>query len=311
MNAAARHLELSITAEGAMYPPAEQHRLLDVARAADQLGVDYIDTTDHVLMGEHALTSGHGWLPHHLEMPIPEPLTTLAVMAGATQHIKLLSAIVIAPLRPAGLLAKIVATLHALSRGRFVLGVSTSWQKDEYDALGVPFDQRGQVLEDTLGACRALWGEESASFQSRYVHFENMHCQPRPAPGDRIPIWFGGKVTPRLIRRTVNLGDGWMPFGGLGMSLPQKAAAIALLKDRMRESGRSNERFDVCDELPPLDGSIAKSMEQVPAIAATGASVIRVHLRRFSNQPDDVLPALEEIVHRFAPYRDITVQPQT
>src|SRR5919108_469047 len=74
---------LSITAEGAMYPPDQQARLLDVAHAADQAGVDYIETTEHVLMGLNALHAGQGWEPHHLEMPQPEVLTTLAAMVEA------------------------------------------------------------------------------------------------------------------------------------------------------------------------------------------------------------------------------------
>src|SRR5690349_5966878 len=132
-------LRLSVTAEGAMYSRSEQHRLLDVARAADQLGVDFLDTTEHVLMGLNALNSGQGWEMHHLEQPQPEALVTLAAMAGATSRIRVLSSIVIAPLRPAGLLAKQVASLYAISGGRFVLGVTASWQQDEYAALGVPF----------------------------------------------------------------------------------------------------------------------------------------------------------------------------
>ncbi len=220
-----------------MFPPSEQYRLLDVARQADELGVDYLDTTDHVIMGS-VMPPSHGWLPEHLDMPQTEPLTLLAAMAGVTTRVKLLSAIVIAPLRPAGLLAKTGATLHALSRGRFVMGVSTSWQKDEYDLLGVPFENRGQVLEDHIGACRALWESAPAHFESPTISFSGMYCQPRPAPGERIPVWFGGKVTPRLIRRLVNLGDGWMPYGGLGMNLEQKAEAIKLLQERFAAAGR-------------------------------------------------------------------------
>ena len=155
----ARPLRLSVTAEGTMYPPSAQDRLLEVAQAADQAGVDYIDTSEHVLMGRGALLAGQGWEPPHLDMPQPESLVTLAAMAGATQRIKLVSSITIAPLRPAGLLAKMVATLHAISRGRFVLGVTASWQKDEYDALGVSFERRGEMLDDTIGACRVLWRE--------------------------------------------------------------------------------------------------------------------------------------------------------
>src|SRR5204863_1022187 len=123
--------------------------------------------TEHVLMGVGALESGQGWEMHHLEQPQPEALVTLAAMAGATSRIGLLSSIVIAPLRPAGLLAKQVASLHALSRGRFVLGVTASWQKDEYDALGVPFDARGQVLDENIAACRALRTSAPASFHGK------------------------------------------------------------------------------------------------------------------------------------------------
>src|SRR5436305_8004573 len=85
-----RPLRLSITAEGAMYSPAEQHRLLDVARAADAGGADFVDVTEHVLMGLNALKSGQGWEPHHLEQPQPEPMATLAAFAGATTRVKLL-----------------------------------------------------------------------------------------------------------------------------------------------------------------------------------------------------------------------------
>src|ERR1700674_3820685 len=221
-----RPLRLSLTAEGAMYSPSEQYRLLDVARAAEQAGADLVDLTEHVLMGLNALQSGQGWEPQHLEQPQPEALSTLAAMAGATQRIKLLSAIVIAPLRPAGLLAKTAASLHAISRGRFVMGVTASWQKDEYDALGVSFENRGQILDDNIGACRALWQSAPASFHSPTVNFDGMFCQPRPGPDERIPIWFGGKFTPRHTRRVVTLGDGRMPYAGLNMTLEQKADAV-------------------------------------------------------------------------------------
>lgn len=213
-----------------MYSQHEQHRLLEVARLADELGVDCIDTTDHVLIGEGALTAGMGWERQHLDMPFPEPLSVLAAMSGATKRIKLLSAVVISPLRPAGLVAKQAATLHALSQGRFIMGVSVSWHSDEYEALNVPFHRRGQVLDDQLRACRVLWSQSPASFHSETVNFEGMHCSPRPGSEERIPIWFGGFFGPRLIMRVTELGDGWLIYGGLGMSLAQKADAIAELR---------------------------------------------------------------------------------
>lgn len=290
-----------------MYSSDQQHRLLEVARAADQLGVDFIDTTEHVLMGLNALNSGQGWEMRHLEQPQPEALVTLAAMAGATQRIRILSSIVIAPLRPGGLLAKQVASLYAISRGRFVLGVTASWQKDEYDALGVPYAERGEVLTDNIGACRALWESAPANFHSRHVNFDAMFCSPRPAMGDRIPVWFGGKFTPRQIRRIVELGDGWMPFGGHNMSVGDKAAAIATLRSRFKEAGRDPATLEVCDALRSIDGSLERSFEQLPSLAEAGISVVRVHLRRFSPGPDEVLPTLEGVAKLFEPYRQLVV----
>jgi probable F420-dependent oxidoreductase len=295
-------LRLSITAEGAMYAQDEQYRLLDVARAADQAGADFVDVTEHVLMGLNALRSGQGW-ELHLDQPQPEALSTLAALAGATERVKLLSGIVIAPLRPAGLLAKTGATLHAISRGRFVMGVTASWQRDEYDALGVPFEARGQILDENIAACRALWAGAPASFHGQHVNFEGMFCSPRPAPGERIPVWFGGKFTPRQIRRVVELGDGWMPYGGLGMSLAQKADAVAVLRQRYVEAGRDPATLEVCDGLTEVDGSLERSMDQVPAMAEAGVTVVRVHLRRFARDVDDILPLIENVCRRFEAFR--------
>ena len=304
---AGRPLRLDVTAEGASYSSDEQYRLLEVARAADQLGVDFIDTTEHVLMGLNAVTSGQGWEMRHLEQPQPEALVTLSAMAGVTTRIRILSSIVIAPLRPAGLLAKQVASLHAISRGRFVLGVTASWQKDEYDALAVPFAARGQLLDDNIGACRALWTDSPASFHSKFVNFDGMFCSPRPAPGERIPVWFGGKFTSRQIRRVVTLGDGWMPYGGLRMTVAEKALAIGVLRSRFVEAGRDPRTLEVCDVLASVDDSLARSMEQIPALAEAGVSIVRVNLRRFSPGPDDVLRTLEEVVKRFEPLRALRV----
>jgi probable F420-dependent oxidoreductase len=291
-----------------MYPPSEQYRLLEVAKRADELGVDSIDVIDHVLMGEGALASGMGWEPHHLEMPIVEPLTTLAAMAGITRRITLISAVVISPLRPAGLLAKMGATLHALSHGRFVMGVSVSWHKDEYDALGVPFDRRGQVLDDQLAACRVLWREAPASFHSPTVNFDAMYCSPRPATTERIPIWFGGHFTPRLVRRVTTLGDGWLLYAGLGMSLAQKADAIAELKQKFAAAGRDpTTELELCDEVEPLQGDLERSMEHIPRLAEAGITTVRVHLRRFSSAPDDVLATLEDAVSRFEQFKSVEV----
>jgi alkanesulfonate monooxygenase SsuD/methylene tetrahydromethanopterin reductase-like flavin-dependent oxidoreductase (luciferase family) len=188
-----------------------------------------------------------------------------------------------------------------------VLGVTTSWQQDEYDALNVPFAERGQVLDDTIGACRALWSGAPASFHSRFVNFDGMFCSPRPAPGERIPVWFGGKFTRRQIRRIVDLGDGWMPYGGLRMTVAEKAAAIAELRARFAAAGRDPATLEVCDALGTVDGSVERTFEQVPALAEAGVTIVRAHLRHLSSGPDTVMATLEAVVRHFEPLRALIV----
>src|SRR5215831_3145199 len=276
-----RSLRLALAVEGSIFAPDQQNRLIDVARLAEEAGIDDLAAPEHVLMGSNASEQDpwSTWEPHHLDMPWPEPLLTLAAMAAVTSRVRLVSAVVIAPLRPAGLLAKMGATLHALSRGRFVMGVSPSWHRDEYDALGVSFVDRGQLMEDAVGACRALWAGAPASFHSRTVNFDGMHCSPRPEPGERIPVWFTGKYTPRLVRRTVALGDGWMPFGVYGMTLAEKAVAIGQLRARFEEAGRDPDSLEIADTLPLVEGSLERSLDQIPTLAEAGITVIRIGQR--------------------------------
>src|SRR5919198_1332468 len=143
--------------------------MIDIARVADELGFDYLCLAEHVLMPGHPSLLAHssGPVMHTPDELMPEPLTTLAAFAAATRRIGLMTGILIAPLRPAGLLAKTVATVDALAGGkRVVLGVSTSWSEAEYAALNVPFAERGRILNETLAACRALWSSAPASFAS-------------------------------------------------------------------------------------------------------------------------------------------------
>jgi len=138
------------------------------------------------------------------------------------------------------------------------------------------------------------------------VNFQGMYCQPRPPTGERIPVWFTGKFTPRLVRRVAKLGDGWMPFGVYGMTLEQKAGAIRDIGDRYLVAGRDPATLEICDVLPAMDGSVASSLEQVPAMAAAGINVVRVPLRRFVREPGQVTKTVEQIANRFGEYRRLT-----
>src|SRR3954449_8285332 len=124
--------------------------LLDLARTADDAGVDRLVVTDHVLMGRNTDAYAWGRFPTAPDGPWLEPLTVLTAVASVTRRVRLATGILIAPLRPAALLAKTVATLDVLSGGRVDLGVGVGWQREEYEAEGLPFEQRGRLLTDTV-----------------------------------------------------------------------------------------------------------------------------------------------------------------
>ncbi len=275
-------------------------KLLDFARLAEDLGADGVAMSEHVVSAAEPKSFPYGRPPHGSDEPWPEPITTLASLAAVTTRIRLISTIVIAPLRPAALLAKSAATLHALSEGRFVLGVSTSWQQEEYAALNVPFNERGQRLDDTIGACKALWGPQPASFTSKSVSFEDMYCEPRPAHPDDIPIWFGSMFIPKLVERVGKWGHGWMPFVGpepdpLGMMLRGTRA----LREAMTQQGRDPSTLEVSALLLPRGRSLAQALdEDLPGLREAGVNHLRVQVSMFCSTHEEIEPFLRDLLKR-------------
>ncbi len=292
---------------GMLFDRHQLPQLIDVAHMADEAGVDDVSVSDHVIMANKPEKFPYGAYPHRIEEQYPEPLTLLASMVAVTKRVRLVTGIVIAPLRPAVLLAKTAATLHALSSGRLVLGVSTSWQEDEYEALGVPFKERGARLNDTIGACKALWGNTPASFSSPSVNFQDMYCEPRPDRAEDIPIWFGGAATPRMVKRIVQWGDGWFPFVGLEKHpFEMMAESGARIKAAMQAAGRDPSRLEIAALVMPRGRDLATTLEQdVPRFAAAGVTVVRVQISSFIQSLTEAGPFVEELVRRFEDYRGL------
>jgi alkanesulfonate monooxygenase SsuD/methylene tetrahydromethanopterin reductase-like flavin-dependent oxidoreductase (luciferase family) len=207
-----------------------------------------------------------------------------------------MTGILIAPLRPAALLAKTAATLHALAGGRrLVLGVSTSWQREEYAALNVPFEERGARLTETIRACRALWSGAPAEYNGKSVRFESMYCEPRPDNVDDIRVWFGGKMTPRLVRRVVELGHGWIPFQGYGETLEEIGAKVQVLREALGQGGRDPNTLDVAYWMRTRGRSLDEVLEDIPRMAAAGVTVGEFLFAPFVNEPKEVPSFLEHL----------------
>ena len=184
-----------------------------VAVAADELGYESIWTVEHVAVPKDYQSpypySSSGKMGGPDDMSIPDPFMWLAYVAAVTTNIKLATGVAILPQRNVIYTAKEMATLDQLSGGRVILGAGAGWMKEEFDVLGVPFEDRGTRTDEYIRALRVIWGDESPTFHGDYVDFTNTYVRPQPV-NKAIPIHIGGH-TDRAARRAGELGDGFFP----------------------------------------------------------------------------------------------------
>jgi len=295
-------LTVGLANYGNTYAPDQWHRFVDLARAVEDAGVDRVVVVDHVVMGPHTENYAWGKFPVPPEAPWFEPLIVLAAVAAATERIRLATGILIAPLRPAALLAKQAATLDVLSRGRLDLGVGTGWQREEYDASGFDFERRGQALSDTLAACKALWRDTPAAIDTPTLAFRDIYCEPKPLQPGGVPLWIGGALHARNLDRVVRWGDAWIPI--MGASLDDIADGKRRIESAWKDAGRDPAALQVQAPLRIERGDdgrpdLARSMATVPDLLAAGATDVHVTLRAFTADPEQAAAVSAEIVRRF------------
>jgi probable F420-dependent oxidoreductase len=294
-------LTVSLPTFGA--PPAGGWRgLLDLGRVVEDAGVDRVVVTDHVVMGPNTDAYVWGRFPTPPEAPWLEPLTVLTGLAAVTERLRLATGVLIAPLRPAALLAKQVATLDQLAGGRVDLGVGVGWQREEYEAEGLDFAGRGRLLTDTIGACRALWERTPADFTSPSTSFADVYLSPKPAQ-ERLPVWFGGTLHDRMLRRVVELGDGWIPI--MGSTVDDIRAGSARLREAFAEAGRDPAGLSVQGALPLVRGEdrrvdLARSAARAPALVDARATDLIVHLGALCPDGAGAGSVLQELTSRLA-----------
>jgi probable F420-dependent oxidoreductase len=187
---------------GVILPNFDRHASPDgvraVVEAAEELELDSVWTTEHIIVGPEAVN------PYGRVL---DPLITLAWIAGWSERIGLGTSIVLVPLHHPIHLAKEVATLQEISGGRFRLGIGLGWHEDEFGFMGVPFERRGRRTDEAIRLMKALWAGER-EFHGELWSFENATFEPRPAQPPEI--WVGG-ASDRAIRRARELGDVWHP----------------------------------------------------------------------------------------------------
>jgi probable F420-dependent oxidoreductase len=175
--------------------------LAEFVTAAEGAGIDGIGFTDHPAPSDKWLNAGgHDAF---------DPFAALAFCAALTERILLIPNIVVLPYRNPFIVAKTIATIDALSGGRFILGTATGYLRAEYNALGVDYDERNDLFDEAVEVMNGIWTEDNFAFTGR--HFEARGQTANPKPAKRPPLWIGGNS--KLSRRRVaRYGDGWCPF---------------------------------------------------------------------------------------------------
>lgn len=277
----APRLSISLPSFSADDPGGWEH-LVERARAADAAGVDQVVVSDHVAFGEHLEAyarpelggSAGGRQPTGPDGHWLEPLTVLGYVAAVTREVRLGTNILLAALRRPVVLAKTAATIDVLSGGRLDLGVGVGWQREEYDAAGLDFEQRGRALDLTLEVCQTLWRDHTANFESDELRFERIHQMPKPRQPGGVPIWVSGTVNRAVLRRLVRFGSGWIPWGPSAADL---ASALPRVRDALAAGDRDPSELRVVGYLPVVRDAdrrpdILRSMAEVPPLVELGVT---------------------------------------
>src|SRR6267142_3848755 len=233
-------------------PLATGEALTTFAREADRRGVASLWVSDHVIFPRTATGSYPGGrFPHPPDKPYLEPVVALAAAAVCTTRARLGASVFILGHRQPVLMAKMLASIDALSKGRLICGVGVGWWKEELEILGAPFHARGRQADEILRVFKALWTEENPSFAGEFFHFRDIGFAPKPVQKPHPPIWVGG-ASPAAFRRVVTLGDGWHASP---RSVAQFREGLGQLRAAAAAHGRAWEtleislRFGLSDEL--------------------------------------------------------------
>jgi probable F420-dependent oxidoreductase len=232
-------------------------------------------------------------------MPWPDPLAVLAAVAARTTRLRLIASSIIAPLRHPLALAKQIATLDLLCGGRLVVQPTVSWHRAEYEALGVPFDGRGDLLDEQLAVWRLVWSGSPSTFEGAFWRFEDVYVEPRPVRPEGPPLWFGGeRLHDRVLGRLVRYGSGFNPLGTPeDEELRRLRAALSAAGrdvDAIELVGGTRGRFPDASSAADLDASLST----IPAQVERGFTTICIKPSQFVDDLDDVSAFCRRVVER-------------
>jgi len=209
--------------------PIEIPRMLEVARRAEERGLDSVWVTDHVIVPTQTNVI---YREHMLD-----PLAVLPWLAGVTHRIALGTSVVILPYRSPIPVAKLLASVDVLSGGRLIVGAAIGWLEGEFDALDVPFKERVSRSEEALELFRTLWTEEHPTLETKRHRLHDVTFSPMPLQKPRPPLYVGGN-SEKALRRVARFGDGWHATATTVEAFGQGAETMRRL---WKDAGREGE----------------------------------------------------------------------
>jgi probable F420-dependent oxidoreductase len=292
-------------------PVATRDVVLTFARRMEALGYDSLWASDHIALPYRVESrypySETGQFPLPPNANFLEPLTTLALVAGVTERVKLGTTILVLPHRHPVLAAKCLSTLDHLSGGRVILGAGVGWMREEIELLGAPFDRRGAWSDEAIRVMRACWREERSRHHGTFFSFDEIGMFPKPTRGD-IPIWIGGH-TARALERVVALADGWHAAFA---SFDALERGIAVLRSQCDRLGRRFEELAITvraglairssplgPERKALQGAPEQIAEDLARYKALGVSTVLLEARQ--RNLDDMLGIYETFARTIRP----------
>jgi probable F420-dependent oxidoreductase len=273
-------------------PRITPERIVEVARAADEAGFDAGWIGDHLIWprvdpSQLSPSEASGPYPYAIEGTQLEALSLLSFIAARTRTIELATGILVATYRSPVLLAKQVATLDFLSGGRVLLGVAAGWMRQEFDALGVPFSERGRRLDETIRVLRCCWSQDQPEFHGRFWDFGPVHFEPQPSRP--IPIWVGGHGA-AAWRRAAMLGDGWIQSS----SGPQDLEPVKEALRRWRPEGMG--AVPICAQHVVTDGNEGRIGDAIARLREAGASSVLLKPGFEDETPERLLRLIDAVV---------------
>ncbi len=302
------HLTVLLSELDTLITPHQERLVFTFAQQAEDAGYHGVHIIDHIVMGPSSGVNGlpdnpraFRWIGNQApDQHMPSQIVIMSAIAALTSRIRLMATATLTPLRHPLLNAKQWATLDLISGGRLTITPIGGWQREEYEALDIPFEERGRRLDEQLEIMHLVWRETPASYAGEFYRFTDISVMPKPVqPGGPEIIIGGDWLTKKVVQRIVRYGSGYT------LTAAPTPEGLALLSTEMERAGRKISELKTSGLVFPVftdphrAADLARSIESsVPPLIAAGVSSITIKPSQFIDHPSEMPAFLREVDRR-------------